>query len=79
MSESETKSESANDRFRRLANERAKKIIYRLRLFGQLGANTYKRTPEQVEALRAILQSELDQAISKLKSGFEEDLPDEII
>lgn len=59
--------ENKREKFRRLANQRAKPLIKRMRLMGNLGGQNYEAGPEDIERLAAALATEYDAMLLQLR------------
>ena len=63
-------SETKEEKFRRLAEQRVNAILDKLRLFGQLSnKSNYGYTDEQVEAACKAIQKELNATKAKFRNG----------
>ena len=79
MSESsESKSESKEDKFRRLAGMRVNNALQKIRIIGNLAGPGYSYTPEQIEKIIVALngaiaevEEKFQKKIEKIKDGFE--------
>ena len=59
--------ENKREKFRRLANQRAKPLIKRMRLMGNLGGTNYEAGPEDIDRLAAALGAEYDAMLLQLR------------
>jgi hypothetical protein len=59
--------ENKREKFRRLANQRAKPLIKRMRLMGNLGGNAYEAGPDDIERIAAALGAEYDAMLLQLR------------
>lgn len=59
--------ENKREKFRRLANQRAKPLIKRMRLMGNLGSSNYEAGPDDIERLAAALTTEYDAMLLQLR------------
>jgi hypothetical protein len=61
------------DNFRRLANQRGKSLIKRMRLMGNLGGKAYEAGPEQIDLLEKVFRSEFEEMVVRLRQGAKSD------
>lgn len=71
--------ETRNEKFRRLANFRTKRIISDMRSLARLGSDLYERKPEQIRVIAELLEAELKAALDALRRGQERPKVEDII
>lgn len=69
-------SESKHDRFVRVGNPRARRIIVAMRRLAMLGTPRYERHPDEIDNLEKVLRAELDTTLTKLRNGLEAPVKD---
>jgi hypothetical protein len=60
--------ENKREKFRKLANQRAKPLIQRMRMLARLGSSAYDPSPEMIEKLLDVLDTEYSEMKTKLRA-----------
>lgn len=69
--------ENKREKFRRLGNSRAKSLIKRMRLMGNLGSKEYEASPEEIERLIGAFSAEFEAMTVRLRRRAQsDDIPD---
>lgn len=69
--------ETKHEKFRRIGNDRAKRLIKRMILMGNLGSADYEATPEELDRLVRVLQDQFNRMVVRLKErGKSEEIAD---
>lgn len=68
--------ETRHEKFKRLGNVRARRVITDLRKLGMLGTSYYERKPEDVDKIATVLVGEMQKCIQRLRVGMDEPVED---